>query len=86
MRLAVEAALCLQSLRMVPWAITNFKLNEIASVVDLRRQVNNQFKRHMHMKDPKVRSCIRTAENLHGIVPGLQCLRESDASVMLAGH
>ena len=40
---------------MVPWAITNFKLNEIASVVDLRRQVNSQFKRHMHMKDPKER-------------------------------
>ena len=40
---------------MVPWAVTNFKLDEIASVVDLRRQVNRQFKKHMNMKDPKAR-------------------------------
>ena len=40
---------------MLPWAVNTFKLEEIATVNSLRRQVNDMFKKYAHMKDPKAR-------------------------------
>ena len=39
---------------MLPWALNNFKLQEVTTVVHLRRQVNEIFKQNVHLKDPKV--------------------------------
>ena len=56
-----EKAFTTQACRMLPWAINNFKLQEVTTVVDLRRLVNEVFKKNVHLTDPKVCTACQCA-------------------------
>lgn len=62
--LCSECCVRLQACRMLPWAVNNFKLQEVTTVVDLRRLVNEVFKKNSHLKDPKVIAAVDGAGSI----------------------
>ena len=44
----------MQVSRLLPWTIKNYKLDEIVTLADLRRNVSLLFRQHAHVTDPKV--------------------------------
>ena len=46
----------MQVSRLLPWTIKNYKLDEIVTLGDLRRNVSLLFRQHAHVTDPKVDS------------------------------
>lgn len=46
----------MQVSRLLPWTIKNYKLDEIVTLGDLRRNVSLLFRQHANVTDPKVAS------------------------------
>ena len=44
----------MQVSRLLPWTIKNYKLDEIVTLGDLRRNVSLLFRQHANVTDPKV--------------------------------
>ena len=43
-----------QCCRLLPWTVRNYKLDEVSSVGELRRNVGLLFRQHAHITDPRV--------------------------------
>ncbi len=44
----------LQVCRILPWTVSNYKLDELITVRDLRRNVAEQFQKHSKVTKPQV--------------------------------
>lgn len=44
----------LQVCRILPWTVSNYKLDELITVRDLRRNVAEQFQKHAKVTSPQV--------------------------------
>ncbi len=44
----------LQVCRILPWTVSNYKLDELITVRDLRRNVAEQFQKHAKVTNPQV--------------------------------
>ncbi len=44
----------LQVCRILPWTVSNYKLDELITVRDLRRNVAEQFQKHSKVTNPQV--------------------------------
>ena len=47
-------ALLLQVCRVLPWVVSNYKLDELSSVPELRRNIALLFRKHSHVTAPGV--------------------------------
>ncbi len=56
--------------RLLPWTMKNYKLDEITTLADLRKNVALLFRQNAHIKDPKVETTEHT--------PSLECLMGHD--------
>lgn len=52
---AIEHLCSIQVSRLLPWTIKNYKLDEIVTLGELRRNVSLLFRQHANVTDPKVR-------------------------------
>jgi hypothetical protein len=52
---AIEHLCSVQVSRLLPWTIKNYKLDEIVTLGELRRNVSLLFRQHANVTDPKVR-------------------------------
>lgn len=43
-----------QVCRLVPWAISNYRLEDLTTVSELRKNVSKLFRKYETLKDPKV--------------------------------
>ena len=48
------ACMFLQVCRIVPWTVTNYKLDELITARDLRRNIAEQFQKHAKVTNPQV--------------------------------
>lgn len=56
MEVADRSSTSLQIARTLPWVLSNYKLEEITTVRELRSNVARLFKLHSHMKNEGVRA------------------------------
>lgn len=50
----INSLVAVQVCRILPWTVNNYKLDELVTVPELRRNIAQQFQKHSHVTSPQV--------------------------------